>query len=489
MTHLRLSLAAMMLFVAVAVGGCKVSEDTALLGGSWEDLSVYKANLIQSEEAVLESLQDASVYHLDITIPPDFLTVTGREQVRYTNRENAELQFLYFQLFPNVSGGRTVVSEVTVDRKKTVFENAPGSSVLKVTLAKPLKPGDAVTIQLDFTVTLPQSTTENFGLLGFHSDILALDCFYPVIPAYDATGWHIERSSPEGDKTFLDAAFYLVSVKAPSAMTMVASGTEVKREVQGENQVVTFANGPARDFYLAGSSRFARLSATVGETTINSYYLPGRQASGEIALSVTEDAVEVFGNRLGTYPYTELDVVPLALEGGGIGIEYPGVFGVAINILGISTVLETTVAHEAGHQWFYNIVGDDQNNQPWLDESMTQYITGLYYLDTYGQTGFENSKAEWTSFWSRTGQAEIPIGRPVSGYTGNTYGPIVYGRGPLFVTALAEEIGEAKFAECLKRYYEAHKWQIVTTAIYQDYFEICSGKNLDAIFQKWVLPN
>ena len=27
------------------------------------------------------------------------------------------------------------------------------------------------------------------------------------------------------------------------------------------------------------------------------------------------------------------------------------------------------VAHEVGHQWFYNLVGNDQVDQPWLDEA------------------------------------------------------------------------------------------------------------------------
>jgi aminopeptidase N len=46
-----------------------------------------------------------------------------------------------------------------------------------------------------------------------------------------------------------------------------------------------------------------------------------------------------------------------------------------------TVILESTVAHETGHQWFYNGVGSDQTNEPWLDESVTQYITGEYFYD------------------------------------------------------------------------------------------------------------
>jgi aminopeptidase N len=92
------------------------------------------------------------------------------------------------------------------------------------------------------------------------------------------------------------------------------------------------------------------------------------------------------------------------------------------------------------------------------------------------------------SFWSSTGKAEIPIGRLVASYPGNTYGSIVYGRGPLFVATLAESIGEAAFNDYLQRYYQNYKWQTVNTTAFEDWFKTCSGKDLGAIFQKWVLP-
>jgi aminopeptidase N len=480
-------LGTMILLLIVSAVGCVFTPANPQTTLNWDDLSIYETNLIQDEQYSLESLQDASVYHLDLTISPDFQSISGTEQVRYTNQETVDLPSIYFRLFPNESGGHAIVSAVTVDDKTVALDTFSSSTALKITLNQPLKPETALTIEFDFKVEMPASTQQSFGLLGYSNGVLALDSFFPIIPVYDDKGWHIEPSDPDGDKTYNDTSFFLATVTAPAGVVLVASGVEVNRSSQGSSQTVTYADGPARDFYLAASDEFTRISTKIGETTINSYYLAGEQSGAQKILSVAADAVRVFGNRFGPYPYTEFDVVPLALSGGGIGMEYPGVVGIAMSIYDNQNVLETTVAHETGHQWFYNVVGNDQVNQPWLDESTTQYITGLYYLDVHGQAGWDASKAEWNSFWSRTGKLEIPIGKPVSSYPGNMYGAIVYGRGPLFMVALADDIGAA-FPDCLRRYYQDFKWGITTSTSFEVFFQTCSGRDLTAIFQKWVLP-
>ena len=49
--------------------------------------------------------------------------------------------------------------------------------------------------------------------------------------------------------------------------------------------------------------------------------------------------------------------------------------------LGNLTFLESVAAHEIAHQWFFNQVMSDQIEEPWLDESLVQYATYLYYVD------------------------------------------------------------------------------------------------------------
>jgi aminopeptidase N len=257
--------------------------------------------------------------------------------------------------------------------------------------------------------------------------------------------------------------------------------------------VVTFAAGPARDFYLAASDRYARMSATVGETTVNSYAPPEYSGSSAYALQVAVSALKGFNARFGAYPYAELDVLAVPMSAGGI--EYPGAVGIALMLydenaevsgLPSRVVLESATAHEVAHQWFYNVVGNDQVDDPWLDEAVVQYATYLYYVDAYGSSAARGFRDSWVGRWDRVDQAEIPIGLPAREYDSAEYGAIVYGRGPLFVEALAREMGADAFEPFIRDYYQSHLWAIGTPESFQSLAEQHCNCDLDGLFQEWV---
>lgn len=460
--------------------------------GKWDDRAVFRAGLIKDEQKVLDRLQGASVYHIDLQVAPDLTSLQGRVQVRYTNQESGPLDAIYFQLFPTMYGGRSTVSAAKVDDQdvKAVYESQ--DTTLRVPLPAALQPGQQVVIQLDFQVSLPREMGGNYGLFGYFNDILVLDGFYPAIPVYDDKGWRAGALPPNADSTYMDASFYLVRVTAPANLTIAATGIEVNRAKNGDSQVVTWAAGPARDFYIAASDRFTAVSETLGETRINSYTFKERTEGTRLALRAAINSLKSFNARFGTYPYTEFDVVSTPMTASGI--EYPGIVGINHTYYGLSgnvsgvpaqVMLESVVAHEAGHQWFYNVVGNDQINEPWVDEAVVQYVTGLYYLDTAGKNGYEGYRSSWLSRWDRVGRANIPIGMPAASYKGAEYGAIVYGRGPLFVEALAEKMGQATFDRFLRDYYESHKWGVGTAAAFKQYAEKHCQCDLTALFEQW----
>jgi hypothetical protein len=461
---------------------------------NWDDQKIFQSGLISSEQPALESLKQASVYHLDIEIADDFLSLHGQEKVRYTNQENQSLNEVYFQLFPNMEGGKSTVSDAMIDDVtiKPIYEE--GNSTMRVPLSTPLESGHSVVIQLNFEVNIPQDAGGNYGLFGYIDDILVLDGFYPAIPVFDENGWHKGIIPPNSDTTFQDVSFYVVKVTAPKNLVIVTTGVQVDSQQSGNQQIKKFAQGPARDFYIAASKDFKVVSEKIGETTVNSYAANNLTDGSKIALKTAVNAIKDYNANFGTYPYTEFDVVSTPMQG-AYGIEYPGITGINYSLydlnsiiggLSASVTLESTVAHETAHQWFYNVVGDDQWNQPWLDESMAQYSTGLYYLDEYGQQGFDGYESSWYSRWDRVDREIMPIGLPAGDYQGKEYSAIVYGRGPIFIETLAKTMGQPAFTKFLKDYYQTYKWGIATTSGYEKLAETECQCDLTTLFSDWV---
>ncbi len=132
------------------------------------------------------------------------------------------------------------------------------------------------------------------------------------------------------------------------------------------------------------------------------------------------------------------------------------------------------------------MVGNDQIDEPWVDESLVQYLTYLYFLDTYGADGGAAYLDSFYSRWEAVDRNAIPIGKPAGDYEGAEYSAIVYGRGPLFFDALAKEMGEGVFSSFLRDYYQTHKYGIATGDSLKAMAEENCGCDLTSLFAEWV---
>jgi len=459
----------------------------------WEDRSLFKNGLIAAEQSTLDELQGASVYHIELDIQDTIYEINGHQEVQYTNTETIPLNEVQFRLFPNILGGKMDISRLSVNDEAVTPQLSLNNSLLIVPLRTALEPGQSTVISMDFAVKVPQSVDLNYGVLAYYDDVLAFAHAYPMICVYDDEGWNAEIPPQDGDVTYVDAAFYIVKVTAPKDLTLVTTGSEISHSEEGQSQVLYVANGPARDFYLVASPLYEKTSQTLGEVTINSYAFDGMDDGAKMALESASKSIQVFSRRYTPYPYTEFDIVSTPTL--ALGIEYPGMVAITSRIYDVggdyngsptSIYMESTVAHEVGHQWFYGLVGDDQLDDPWLDESLTQFITLQYYEDQYGAQAASGFQDSLEGRWARVGRADIPIGLPVAEYDGGEYGSIVYGRGPLFLVALREEMGTEKFDAFLKEYTETLSWGIATPEYLKSLAEKHCGCDLDAIFNEWV---
>ena len=240
------------------------------------------------------------------------------------------------------------------------------------------------------------------------------------------------------------------------------------------------------------SPRFASLQAQVAGTLVSSYYLPDHEGGGQRALDVAIQTLETFNSQFGPYPYAELDVVDAPMQN-ATGVEFPGIVLVGnalypeYNLTGFAV----TTAHEVAHQWWYNLVGNDVFTEPWLDEAMASYSSGLYLESALGKPALEGLMSAYQERYQRSvdNGGDHPISESLAYFENsaspNAYGGIVYAKGALFLDAVRQEIGDEAFFAALRSYYQAFRYRIAEGEDLLTAFETAAGRPLDDLYQSW----
>jgi aminopeptidase N len=451
------------------------------------DKPAFESGLVPEYQNIVQEMDDASLYTIKFVIDDDLYHITGSEEVTYTNKENINLDEIHLRLFPNILGGEMSVKNVKVNEKDVTPKYSLNNSLLILPLNESLEPKQSLTLSMDFSITVPQTVELNYGVQAYYDDVLALAHAYPMITVYDDEGWNSEIPPQSGDVTYADMSFFVVTVDAPKDVTVVLSGREVSRQDNGNRQQIKVEAGPVRDFYLAASPEYEVFTKEANGVTLRFYTRSNLKKGAEYALDVAARSIEVFNERYAAYPYTELDFVSTPTY--ALGIEYPGMIAITEWIIDPDNgYLEATIAHEVGHQWFYNLVGNDQLDEPWLDESLTQFATLQYFTDEYGQAGSEGFRADIEGRWAYLNNDPIPVGLPVRDYSDAEYSGIVYGRGALFFEALREEMGVEVFDEFIKSYTLDNAWNISTAEVLRAEAETHCKCDLNTIFEEWIYP-
>jgi aminopeptidase N len=456
----------------------------------WDEWSTYLAALRPQAKPATAELEEMTQYHLDLRLASDLSRLEGQADIQYSNREQLPLDRVYLHLFPNLWDDGMTVSNAEVRGRQVSPDFPSGDDIVGLSLDPPLQPGESVDLALRFTTPIPsREGVGNYGELANQGDVVALAHFYPTVMVNDGS-WRTETPSSQGDVIYHDASLYDITLTAPEGMTVVATGTSLGKADNGDGTSTwRLVGGPMRDFNIVASGKYQSASKQVGDVAVNSYFLPEDAASGKQALEWASSALQSFEQEFGAYPYHELDIAATSTSAGGI--EYPGLVVLATWLFDDPRNLpffEAAAAHEVAHQWWYNVVGNDQVNQPWLDEGLAQYSAYLYYRDVYGEAGAKGFEDSLRRRWQRVDYAERPVGLPVGDYQDKEYGAIVYGRAGLFFLALRDQIGEEKMAELLRRYYSESAWDVVTSQQFQALAETVSGEDLGALFDKWVYP-
>jgi Peptidase family M1 domain len=476
--------APLLLFLLLSLTLAQPLPPSTLFDTDWNDRSIFKQNLTTQAQPILESLQGAPVYHLEWKLSENLFHLDGKAEIMVTNTDTKPWNDLVFRLYPNALGSlmkttNIKVNDVTV-REFLEAEN----TALRIPLMTPLEPEQQSTISIDYTLDIAQEI-EAYGRLARYENVLSLAHAYPTLSIIKNGIWDIDIPPPLGDPLVANSSFFLTRVYAPKAFELITTGQEVKKTLAGNQQIQEFVAGPARDFYLAAASGYTVAQSMMGETVVRSFVPKNFSRAAQSSVTTARKSLEFFSSYY-PYPYREFDVIAVPVEAGGV--EYPGIVnitnGLYTNPFGR---VNTVITHEVGHQWSFGIVGSDQILNPWLDETLTQYLTLRYQENLEGIFSMSYLKY-WQRIWDNSAVPDMKIGLSVDAYDEASYGEIVYAKGLIFLEEIAETIGQEKLDEALRTYYQRYAWKFATPQNFQDVLEETCECTLEDLFDIWVNP-
>jgi poly-gamma-glutamate capsule biosynthesis protein CapA/YwtB (metallophosphatase superfamily)/outer membrane protein assembly factor BamB len=428
-----------------------------------------------------------ATYVLSATLAPQDGLLTVRERIAFPNNTGDTLSDLNLFVFPNALTETFFLRDVEVLQRgrRSPPSYALAGTTLHIFLAESVQPGEAITISLDYSLSLPLLDAQSeppADNLGVTSDgrIVQLGHWYPqLVPYRRGYGWETWDFHPVGDPFFTDPASYQVMLTAPADFRAFAS---VPGRLEGQSRY--FSLDPARDLALLVARDYDTVTQVVDGITVTSAFRREDREAGRAVLADTARALRLFQERYGPYPYGTFTVVEGEMFG---GMEYSGMVLVGSPFYGAyqaqvdhkeQTVLPTLAVHELAHQWWYNVVGNDQVHEPWLDESLARYSEFLYYENAYTQS------LDWwwqsrVDGWGPTGFLDSTI----YDYTDTvTYVHNLYGLGAHFIQDLRTRMGDEVFFPFLQRYYREYAWQRATR---RDFFRLVgeTGVAVDDLVQ------
>src|SRR6185503_18920989 len=169
----------------------------------------------------------------------------------------------------------------------------------------------------------------------------------------------------------------------PRGWTVGATGTERDRRDEADGTTTHhYSEEDVHDFAWTTSPDFVERRARFEHPRlppVEIRLLLQKEHTGQASrhFEATRAALKYYGEWFGPYPYGHITIVDPAWQSGAGGMEYPTLFTAGSRWLapeGVTTPEAVTV-HEAGHQFWYGIVGNNEFEHAWMDEGFNTFST------------------------------------------------------------------------------------------------------------------
>ncbi|GAW93124.1 M1 family metallopeptidase [Calderihabitans maritimus] len=308
--------------------------------------------------------------------------------------------------------------------------------------------GEKATVTFEYTLEVPRVRYR----YGYADHILNLGNWFPILAP---EGHESTKYPPVGDPFTSLVGNYEVKITVPQKK-IVAAGTSGEEQThKDETKTIVFQGNNMRDFALVISSDFVVARRQVDGVVVYAYSPEGFNHVRRL-VNTAVDVLQYYAAVFGPYPYPSLAVAETSLYPLQ-GMEYPGLVMISSREVITPKRLQWILAHEIAHQWWYGAVGNDQLQEPWIDEGLATYSAYLYMENLYGK---ENVEKPWER--KETQAALLDFYQPVTAFQERTqYIDTVYHGAALYWDTLEQFVGREKVLRLLKELYHKYRFKII----------------------------
>jgi len=370
---------------------------------------------------VAESPRTAN-YDIDVSLDPKARTITGSEVITWTNPGQIAAYsirlHLYWNAFRNTNStwlkqrhlagddpfaesdaddfGYTNVTRLirlNADGSETDMlkglhyispddQNTDDRSLAAADLADAVQPGQSMRLRIEWTGKFPR----NFDRTGAIGNYFFVSQWFPKLGVFEG-GWTAHQFFANSE-FFSDFANYDVRMTVPKGWMLGATGVEQSRtdapstalRASGPMTTHRYTQADVHDFAWTTSPDFIERRQQFdmpGKPPVQLRLLlqPEHQHLADRHFAGAAAALKYYGEWYGAYPYPQLTIVDPAFQSESGGMEYPTIFTAGTRWLSPknSNDPEYVVLHEAGHQFWYGLVANNEVEHGWLDEGLNEY--------------------------------------------------------------------------------------------------------------------
>jgi Peptidase family M1 domain len=373
------------------------------------------------------SLRNAS-YTIEARLDPEKRTIAGTLVLEWRNTSGQALSTFPFHLYWNAfrnnlsTAARGEGRRAAGDRKREVRTfgwiqvksvqlldeqiqdltptlrylnedgNADDRTVMEVRTAKAIAPGETGRFRIEWDALMPHGSV---GRAGWVHDYHFVAQWFPKIGVFSKGEWNCHPFHP-WTEFFSDFGVYDVRLTLPEGFVVGATGRlESRADHPDHSATFRFVQEDVHDFAWTASRRFLERASRFEDpgyppVDIRLLVQPEHAHLADRYLEATKIALRTYGTWSAPYPYPQITVVDPAWGSSSGGMEYPTLFTGGASVLAPEELQspEGVTIHEAGHQFWYGLVANNEFEEAWLDEGFNTYMTSKAIDHSLGPEGW-----------------------------------------------------------------------------------------------------